>query len=401
MGQQVAAGAEVMFASRAGPIESMLPRQVRSARVCNQVKSDNTIPPSGSRWLALDGLRGIAILLVFAFHLPLQIFRAGSYGVILFFVLSGFLITTILLRELDSKGSVSFSRFYARRARRLIPALLLVIVGHLVLQLTVLDEPNRWWDRTWPVLAYVSNFSAVAGVTLVHMAHTWSLAIEEHFYLLWPAILILLPRKQRFLVASGLAGGFMMWRLALLAAGAPDIRVFFATDTNAFAPLLGCALAIGFHEKRLPAPSSNVSAISIAALIAAACLPVDFNDRRLLWGAVPIGLMAVVAIHAALLRPTAWLENRVLRWFGTISYGLYLWHYMLISLPWERLPLDPLFWMIVTPIAVAWLSWRFLEAPLLGARPRMANLTALAALTKSPEPRQMDVHTPLLLPPDR
>lgn len=335
------------------------------------MKSDNQLHLSGPRWLALDGLRGIAILLVFAFHLPLQIFRAGSYGVILFFVLSGFLITTILLRELDDTGSVNLRRFYARRARRLIPALLLVIVGYLVLELTVLDEPNRWWERTWPVLAYVSNYSAVAGVNLVHLAHTWSLAIEEHFYLLWPAILVLLlPRRRRFQIAAGLAVGFMLWRLGLLATGARDARVYFATDTNVFAPLLGCALAIGFHEKRLPALSSNsnVSALSTAALIAVANLPVDFTDRRLLWGAVPIGLLGVVAIHAALQRPSAWLENRVLRWFGTISYGLYLWHYMLISLPWERLPLPPLLGMTATPIALAWLSWKFVEAPLLHRR---------------------------------
>lgn len=359
------------------------------------MKSDNPILPPGSRWPALDGLRGVAILLVFAFHLPLQIFRAGSYGVILFFVLSGFLITTILLRELDSNGSMAFRRFYARRARRLLPALLLVIIGHLVLQLTVLDEPERWWDRTWPVLAYVSNFSAAAGVNLVHMAHTWSLAIEEHFYLLWPAILLLLPRRHRFLVVSGLAAGFMTWRVALLVAGAPDIRVFFATDANAFAPLLGCALAIGLHEKRIAAPSSNVSALSIAALIAAACLPVDFADRRLLWGALPIGLISAVAIHAAVNRPTTWLENRVLGWFGTISYGLYLWHYLLISLPWERLPLPPLLGMAATPIAVAWLSWRFVEAPLLRRKPRVPILVPLAPLAQSPVQAQLDAQVPI------
>lgn len=324
---------------------------------------------SASYWPALDGLRGLAILLVFAFHLPFGPFGAGSYGVILFFVLSGFLITTILLRELDEKGSVSLRRFYARRARRLFPALLVVVVAHLLLQLTVLGEPERWWDRSWPVLAYVSNFASMAGAQLVHMAHTWSLAIEEHFYLLWPVTLLAMPRRWRFTATCALATAFVMWRLAILLTGVPHDRIYFGTDTNVFAPLLGCVLAVGFHEKRIPAPTRNVSALATAALILAACIPWHYYDRRLLHGTVPVAILATVAIYAALFRPASWLENPVLRWFGKISYGLYLWHYMLISLPWEQLPLPPLVAMIASPIVAAWMSWRFVEAPLLGSRP--------------------------------
>lgn len=97
-----------------------------------------------SYWLALDGLRGVAILLVFGFHLPFGPFRTGSYGVILFFVLSGFLITTVRLRELDKNNTVNLWRFYGRRARRLFPALVVVVVAYLVLQVTILGEPGQW-----------------------------------------------------------------------------------------------------------------------------------------------------------------------------------------------------------------------------------------------------------------
>jgi peptidoglycan/LPS O-acetylase OafA/YrhL len=331
------------------------------------VDLDAAAKPRGY-WPALDGLRGIAILLVFAFHLPLKVFRAGSFGVILFFVLSGFLISTIILRELDEKGSLSFRHFYLRRARRLLPALGIVVVAHLILQLTVLDEPHRWWARTWPVLAYVSNYGSIAGMSMGHMAHTWSLAIEEHFYLLWPLSLVLMPRRLRFRMTVSLAVGFIIWRSGLLLAGVPDIRIYFGTDTNAFAPLLGCALAVGYRENRLPAPAPNQAALSIAAVLFAASLPLHYSDRRVLWATVPVALLSVVALHAALSSPPAWLENPVLRWFGMISYGLYLWHYMVISLLWDRLPIPELYGMIATPIAAAWLSWRFVEAPLLRAR---------------------------------
>ena len=339
------------------------------------------IPPGedtarATYWPGLDGLRGLAILMVFGFHLPIGAFRAGSYGVIVFFVLSGFLITTILLRELDAHDRIDLRRFFLRRARRLFPALIVVVAAHLVLQFTILGEPEHWWERSWPVLAYVSNYVQSAGAQLVHMAHTWSLAIEEHFYLLWPVTLIVLPRRWRFPVTCALFVAFAAWRLSLLTGGAPHDRIYFATDTNAFAPLLGCALAIGVHEKRIPVASSNVCSLSTAALLLAACIPWHYYDRRLLYFAVPISVLAATAVYGAVSGPPDWLHHPVLVWFGTISYGLYLWHYMMISLPWENLrPVPPLFSMIMAPIALAWLSWHFIEAPLIRRRP--ADRTAV------------------------
>jgi peptidoglycan/LPS O-acetylase OafA/YrhL len=245
-----------------------------------------------------------------------------------------------------------------------------VVFAYLILQLTILGEPGQWWGRSWPVLAYVSNFVQIPGTQLVHMAHTWSLAIEEHFYLLWPVSLLVIPRRWRFPLTIGLVVAFVTWRLSFLATGATHNRVYFGTDTNAFVPLLGCALAVGLHENRIPKPTRNVSALATASVIMAGCIAWHYYDRRLLYLTVPIAVLAAVAIHGALFKPAVWLENPVLRWFGKISYGLYLWHYMMIALPWERLlPIPPVIPMVAVPIALAGLSWRFVEAPLLRRKP--------------------------------
>ncbi|HEX2421061.1 MAG TPA: acyltransferase [Acidimicrobiia bacterium] len=322
-------------------------------------------PLPTDRWPALDGLRGLAILLVFAFHLPLTVFRSGSYGVIVFFVLSGFLITTLLLKELDREDRPQLRWFYGRRAVRLFPALLLVVVGYLILHVTVFGQPERWWGQSWPALFYVSNYVLEGGGDLLHLTHTWSLAIEEHFYLVWPPALIAIPARHRLAAAWSIALALAAWRLGLLAFGGDIRRIYYLTDTNAFAPLLGCALAISHHQGRLRAIGRTASGLSVAALLALSMLPWDSSDRRLLYLAVPVALLAVVTIWSALETPAAWLESWPLRWFGTISYGLYLWHAVLIPLPWHRLGIDPMLPMVIAPIAIASASFYFLEAPLL------------------------------------
>ncbi|MGH8924443.1 MAG: acyltransferase family protein, partial [Acidimicrobiia bacterium] len=140
---------------------------------------------------------------------------------------------------------------------------------------------------------------------------------------------------------------------------------YYLTDTNAFAPLLGCAVAISHHQGRLRTIGRSASGLSLAALVVFSMLPWESADRRLLYLAVPVALITVVAIWLALTTPVKWLENGLLRWFGRISYGLYLWQGILIPLPWHKLPFDPLIPMIITPIALASASYYLLEAPLL------------------------------------
>ena len=321
---------------------------------------------------------------MFAFHLPLNVFRSGSYGVIVFFVLSGFLITTILLKELERRERPQLRWFYGRRAVRLLPALLLVAVGYLVLHLTVLGEPERWWAQTWPALFYVANYVLEGGGDLLHLTHTWSLAIEEHFYLLWPLALIAIPARRRLAAAWVIALAFVAWRLGLLLFDGDVRRIYYLTDTNAFAPLLGCALAISHHQGRLRRVGRNASGLAVAALVAFSMLPWDSSDRRLLYLAVPVALLAVVAVWSALETPISWLENGLLRWFGKISYGLYLWHAILIPLPLQGLGIDPLVPMVLVPVAVAAASFYLLEAPLLARWRRFEIRRRPAGITRAP-----------------
>jgi peptidoglycan/LPS O-acetylase OafA/YrhL len=240
-----------------------------------------------------------------------------------------------------------------------------VAIGYLILHLTVLGGPERWWSQTWPALFYVSNYVLENGGDLLHMTHTWSLAIEEHFYLMWPLALIAIPARRRLAAAWVIALAFAGWRLGLLLAGGDVRRIYYLTDTNAFAPLLGCALAISHHQGKLRALGRNASALSLAGLIVFSMLPWDSADRRLLYLAVPVALLAAVAIWSALQTPIGWLENGLLCWFGKISYGLYLWHAVLIPLPWQDLGIDPLLPMVGVPIVVASASFYLLETPLL------------------------------------
>ena len=302
---------------------------------------------------------------MFAFHLPLNAFRSGSFGVIVFFVLSGFLITTILLKERERWQRPQLRWFYGRRAVRLLPALFLVVSGYLILQVTVLGGPEKWWSQTWPALFYVSNYALEMGGNLGHLTHTWSLAIEEHFYLVWPLALVVIPARRRLAVAWGVALSFTAWRVGLLAFGADVSRVYYLTDTNAFAPLLGCALAISHRQGKLPSVDPNVAGLSLAGLIALSLFPWDSADPRLLYLGVLVALLSVTTIWAAVTTPVRWLEYKPLRWFGTISYGLYLWHGVLIPLPWQDLGIEPLIPMILAPIVLATCSYYLLEAPLL------------------------------------
>jgi peptidoglycan/LPS O-acetylase OafA/YrhL len=323
--------------------------------------------------------------LVFAFHLPLNVFRSGGYGVIVFFVLSGFLITTILLKELERWDRPQLRWFYGRRAVRLLPALVLVGVGYFILHLTVLGEPERWWEQTWPALFYVSNYVVEGGGDLLHLTHTWSLAIEEHFYLVWPLVLIAIPARRRFAAAWTIAAALVAWRLGLLLVGADVRRIYYLTDTNAFAPLLGCALAISHNQGRLRAIGRNASALSLAGLILFSMLPWESADRRLMYLAVPVALLTATAIWAALETPVKWLENGLLRWFGKISYGLYLWHAILVPLPsWQVIKVNPLIPMVLAPIAVASASFYLVEAPLLAKWRRFEWKRRQAASSVSP-----------------
>lgn len=340
---------------------------------------------------ALDGLRGVAILLVVIYHaadwwtgpgverwlLP----YGGPYGVLLFFVLSGFLITNVLLREIEANGEVGLFRFYARRARRLFPALGLILVA-LPLLFAVLGEPIDEFFRLVfvPTATYTASFVRASGGHLGPMSHTWSLAVEEHFYLLWPAVLGILGNR-RLRGAALLLAAFFGWRTFLNVSGGFN-RSYWSTDGSAFALLAGCVLALAVRE-RSPAPRW-MAPIGVGGIILASSVPLGDFEQVILWGSLPVTLIAVMAVWGCA-KSVPWMERNWLVWFGTISYGLYLWHYPILELPvlagWH--PLVRSVPLLSLAVGVSWLSWVLWEKRWLGP----SSFSVLAPRKKRVIPR--------------
>ena len=199
-----------------------------------------------------------------------------------------------------------------------------------------------WWSTSWPALFYTSNYATIQDpASMGWLFHTWSLAIEEHFYLVWPLIVTFTPERNRVKVFVGLAVAAVLWRLYLTASG-ETLRLYFGTDANAAALLAGCVLAV---TNIRPRPLLGWAAA--AGLVVLAAVPGPVTTASLGY----VGL-AAVAVHS----PPPIFEAAWLRWFGTISYGLYLWHWPLLVFGW---------WMAPVAVLVAWISWKLIEQPIL------------------------------------
>lgn len=365
----------------------------------------------------IDGLRAIAVLLVVVYHANPAWLGGGFIGVDVFFVISGFLITRLLFDEWQGSQHISLSGFYARRVRRLLPALLLMLIGVLILGLWVLSpaigEVQGLAQSTLATLALLSNhyFALNTGyfdepAEQQVLLHTWSLSVEEQFYLLWPVLLLFLlrsaeqrKRSPRRLVLKALAALFV----ASLAASVwltprEPTLAFFALPTRAWEFAVGGLASIaliGYRER--PALGSVCSAIGLAGILACA---IWIDASMAFPGAVailPVAATGLVLIGGAM-APSG-IATRVLRLkplvaIGLVSYGWYLWHWPLLSL--ARIhglgELDVLDAVAICSAALllAALSYRFVEKPL--RRPLPTGLTfrrgalagfALALMTAS------------------
>jgi peptidoglycan/LPS O-acetylase OafA/YrhL len=333
------------------------------------------------RWPALDGLRGIAILLVLAAHLDIiHVYVAGMVGVTLFFVLSGFLITYLLLDEVSDTGGVDLKAFYGRRALRLFPALAVYLVG-IALLMSILGIDLPIWDMSWPPAVYLANYVQIAGHDIYAHRHLWSLAVEEHFYLVWP-VLVLLGATKRLRLLGLVLAGLVAWRFAV--GSQSTMWAYHATDTNAYALGLGCLLAAAHHRGwriRLHRRTAEVGVILLVVLCLVPVTGVDHLYSIGVWLPPLASLLASVCVLAAVEQRPHFLNGATIRWFGGVSYALYLWHAPLLQIPFFHATALTRLAAVALAIAIAWMSWRWVEAPILRSKLRQRMIP----LRRSPE----------------
>lgn len=328
---------------------------------------------------ALDGLRAVAVLLVVLAHvgMPGMPF-AGQVGVTMFFTLSGFLITAILLEEARDTGSISLRRFYLRRALRLLPALV-VIVG-----VVALLDPHGALARSIYVLAYIGNWARVAGADLGPLNHTWSLSIEEQFYLAWPLLLVGLVRAltPRALVLVILGGALASAALRFALAG-EEMRIMLGADTRADALLVGCALAVMVVHGGIPTRRPWVLAASLTVLVGLGAL----SSYQL---ALPLVAPLTAAVILEALHGSAPLEIAAIRYLGRISYGVYLWHFAIVMVWREQVMALPLplrlGGVLLSTLLLASVSYHVVERPFLRLKGRLGRVHRRGAVTVAASP---------------
>jgi peptidoglycan/LPS O-acetylase OafA/YrhL len=360
--------------------------------------TDQAAPPLARRGSltylpGLDGLRALSVAAVLAYHADARWMTGGFLGVEVFFVISGYLITTILLNERRRSGRISLRRFYLRRARRLLPALVAcVVVTLFVAFVLVPDEVRSLRDDAVAALAYVSNWHyVVADVPYFErfgrpslLLHIWSLGVEEQFYLLWPLLLIVaLAVGRRRLAAAVVVVGIAastIW-MAVLADPVDPGRVYYGTDTRAAGFLVGAALAMWWaphrlHRSRARSSRWVLDAVGVAALAALIVILVKTSEFSL--GLYRGGFLGVSIVSAVLIAVIVHPSPRLGRimgmpllvWIGLRSYGIYLWHFPIFMLtrPGFDVPAQPL-WLIdlarvAATLIVAELSFRVIEMPI-------------------------------------
>ena len=344
----------------------------------------------------LDGIRAIAVIMVLAYHLKLALFKSGFLGVTVFFVLSGYLITGILISEVEEEGTIDLKNFWLRRIRRLVPAVMsmavVIIFVSAVVNRIIFTKGckdflasvlgfNNWWQ----IFNKVSYFEA-AGVPSP-FTHCWSLAIETQFYLIYPLILLGIyklvksrgeGRAKRGLLFAGvtllLALISVILMIVLFDPQQDASRVYYGTDTRAFSLLFGALLAILWEYRMVPrrlSASVNMvlGSVSFAVLLV---MTIAINGSSNFWyrGGQFFGtILTVLMVYAVSGRKTwlsRFLSNPVLKWIGDRSYGIYLWHYPIILLISKGIKAS--WWItlieIVLSVVLAELSYRFIETPI-------------------------------------
>lgn len=343
---------------------------------------------------ALDGLRALAVLAVILYHADVLWLPGGFLGVEIFFVVSGYLITSLLLAEYRAHNSIDLKRFWQRRARRLLPALFAMILAVLVFTVAALpDEVASLRGDVVAAFTYITNWYLILGQQSYFetmgrpslLRHLWSLAVEEQFYLVWPLIFVFLltrlqSRAAMILLMVG-ATASALWMGALFQPDADPSRIYYGTDTRAAGLLIGAALAFAWMPRAGEKPASRfrrwtLDLVGVAALgaLIVACLALSEFDPFLYQGGMLLVGAATALVIAAVVTPqspffASVLGFGVLRWIGLRSYSLYLWHWpiFMVTRPQLDTTLDgtPLLALrLVATLALAEFSYRAIETPI-------------------------------------
>ncbi|OTY21831.1 acetyltransferase [Bacillus mycoides] len=348
-----------------------------------------------SRYMVgLDSLRGLAILGVILYHINFNWMPGGFLGVTVFFVLSGYLITDILAMEWKRNKRIDLKKFWLSRARRLLPAMFVMLVITLAWitifhssllekmrgdSLAALFYVSNWW-YIYHKLSYFDNFNQLSPLN-----HFWSLAVEEQFYVVWPFIISLglyhIKKQSRMILLICLGAVASALAMAILyEPGADPSRIYYGTDTRAFSLLIGAALALIWPSNRLankiiPKARLILDVVGGTALIIILLMFWETNqyDPFLYNGGMVLLSIATALLVANLAHPASriaqFLRFRPLRWIGIRSYGIYLWHYPILTLTTPKVNAGDFslirailqFFLI---IMIAQISWKYIEKPI-------------------------------------
>ena len=349
---------------------------------------------------AIDGLRAIAVTAVIFYHLGFQWIPGGFLGVDLFFVISGYVITRLLLDSIARSGGLDLRGFYKARARRLLPPMVfMIVVTAFYVSIWAQDSVKRFLTdipfslsglmNWWLVFKEQDYFEAIGRPPLLQ--HTWSLAVESQFYLIWPVLLLLILKRfgKRVIPIAALAialfSGTALFFVSLqLDATSTVSHVYFGTDTHSIGLFLGAALAVSWIPQNFKSEVSNraqnfIDFIGVFGLVGilGSFLLIDASSPTAYKIAFPLAAIFGAAIITSIVHPASRfapiLQNRVLLWIGERSYAIYLWHWVIFQITRPRVDIDGEDWALIAlrilvVLALADISLKLVELPIRSGR---------------------------------
>lgn len=345
---------------------------------------------------AIDGLRAIAVTAVIFYHLGFQWIPGGFLGVDLFFVISGYVITRLLLDSIARSGGLDLRGFYKARARRLLPPMVfMIVVTAFYISIWAQDSVKRFLTDTpfsltgamnwWLVFKEQDYFEAIGRPPLLQ--HTWSLAVESQFYLIWPVLLLVILKRfgKKVIPLAALAialfSGTALFLVSLRLDESSSVsHVYFGTDTHSIGLFLGAALAVSWIPQNFKSEVSNkaqnfIDFIGVFGLVGilGAFLLIDESSPTAYKIAFPLAAIFGAAIITSIVHPASRfapiLQNRVLLWIGERSYAIYLWHWVVFQITRPRVDIDGQDWALIAlrilvVLALADISLKLVELPI-------------------------------------